>query len=100
MSYPKTLSAVRAMLLEYEPSGENPAYLEAIEKASPVDRIVGAYKALKDAEGLDDDGRRLLCGAASLIATNKWHGLQSEAIVTFADIYPSLSADPAPEDPV
>ena len=100
MNYPKSLSDVRAMLLEYVPAVENAAYTEAIEQASPVTKIVGVFNALKDAESLDDDGRRLLCGTASLIARHQWHGLANEALEVFAAVYPTLPAETPDVDPV
>lgn len=95
MNYPNSINAVREAMLNYAPTEPNPAFSEALEKPAEVSRIVGTFNALKDVENLDDEGRKLLCGIAALIAKHKWHGQADAALAVYAATLPTLPAEPA-----
>lgn len=63
------------------PAGAAAALAEAQAKASPVDRIVGAFDALKaHVADLDEDGLAVLASCAEQIVLNGFHGKGAEAL--------------------
>lgn len=102
MSYPTELIPTANGVMSYiypapEALGEDPSpeevaahgartaakaqYDEAMLKASPVDKIVGAFDALKGvASDLDADGLRVLASCAEQIVLNGFHGKGAEAL--------------------
>lgn len=100
MTYPNTIPDFRTALLAYDPPAEvADAIYIAQGQGSPVVAAAATFDTLKDAEGLDTDGRRLLAGAAYLIAANGWHGKAGEAAVVLSEVVGTLpvEAAPAPE---
>lgn len=85
MAYPDTIPAFRDALLSYIPAEDHEAAIyEAQAQASPVAQSVRVFETLKTAESLSNDGLGLLLGAATLIASNGWHGLAGEAVALIA----------------
>lgn len=63
------------------PAEAGEALGEAIVAPSPVQSIVITFNALRPhVEDLDEDGLKLLAGAAQLINQNRFHGLQDDAL--------------------
>lgn len=96
MSYPTNITSWRAELLAFQPAEEHvDAIYEAQAAASPVVACVTAFNALKAAQGLTEDGLKVLLGAAHLIAAGGWHGLAGEA----ATLIGQRAADLIPPQP-
>lgn len=94
MNYPSNIADVRAAIDSFDGSAIG-GFAEAQEKPAPVDKIVGAYRALKavfDAGELDAAGRALLCGCAAVITKGQFHGLGDEALTTHATVFQTLPA--------
>lgn len=95
---------LRESLMGYSPNVEaaEDAYSDAISKRNNAQAAMLAYSALEPhKDDLDEDGRRVLCGCANMIVQGGWggsSGLPSRAILTFGEIYNTLS-EPAAEDP-
>jgi hypothetical protein len=92
MTYPTVFTELSTMINGYTPAVSNPAYSAAVGTISPVSRIVGVFNALKDVDSLDEQGRRILCGAAHLIATLQHHELRGEAATVRDAVAPTLPA--------
>jgi hypothetical protein len=99
MSYPITITTFRDALLAYQPEAEHEAAIFTAQGiASPVVQCVEVFRALRSAEGLDNDGLSLLLGAAHLIASGGWHGLASEAVTLISNRAGDLvTPEPEPE---
>lgn len=83
MSYPTELIPTANGVQSYTTPPEDvaDAYQAASMKASPVDRIVGAFDALKDQiEALDAEGLAVLASCAQQIVINGFHGKGAEAL--------------------
>jgi hypothetical protein len=100
MSYPKNVTEFKAVASAYLPNvpGSVDAYEVATANASGRNMAVQVFEALKSVEGLDDEGRQILCGAAQLCITYGWVKPPTEALEVFAAVFPTLPAEPAPED--
>ena len=90
-TYPKDPLPVVTALQSYAPSlpALDPevqdavalAIADAVAKSSPVDKIVGAFEALRNhVADLDLEGAQILAGAAELIALHNFHGKNVEAL--------------------
>lgn len=98
MSYPTTIPDWRDKLLAYQPGEDHSeAIYEAQGAASPVVACVTTFNALKAAEGLSEDGLKVLLGAAHLIASGGWHGLAGEAATLIGQRAGELVAEPVAE---
>lgn len=85
MAYPDTISTFRDALLNYIPAEDHEtAIYDAQAQASPVVQAVRVFETLKTAESLSNDGLGLLLSAATLIASNGWHGLAGDAVALIA----------------
>jgi hypothetical protein len=83
MPYPTELIPTANLVQSYmgAPSEAADAFAEAQMKASPVDRIVGAFDALKGHLAiLDVEGAELLAACAEQIVVNGFHGKSAEAL--------------------
>lgn len=58
----------------------------ALAQPSPVDAIVGAYKALRALYEPSDLARYVIKGLSEQIVAGQFHGLTSEAAATLADV--------------
>lgn len=84
----------REQLLAYAPAEDHAeAIYEAQGAASPVLACVTAFNALKAAQGLSQDGLKVLLGAAHLIAAGGWHGLAGEAATLIGQRAGELNAN-------
>lgn len=98
LMYPTNIPAWRTSLLAYEPGEDHAdAIYEAQAMASPVVATVKAFNALKGADGLSEDGLKVLLGAAHLIASGGWHGLAGEAATLIGQRARELDPLPDPE---
>lgn len=83
MPYPTELMPTANGVQSYTtaPEAAADALAAAQLKASPVERIVGAYDALKDhVATLDADGLDVLASCAQQIVLNGFHGKGAEAL--------------------
>lgn len=82
MSFPRTVAAFRAALTAYQPAEDIAEHIYAAQaKASIVRQSADVFNALKAMPGLDQDGLRLLVGAAYIMANATWqHGLGTEPV--------------------
>lgn len=74
-NYPTTIPAVMEAISEYydAPEAVSEAYEAARADARPVPQIKAAYKALRgELDNLDEEGLKVLAGAAELVHTNRW----------------------------
>ena len=81
--YPKDPMPVVAALQSYTPSiPELEAPLAAVVvRSSPVDKLVGAFDALRGhVADLDLEGAQILAGASELIALQNFHNKNVEAL--------------------
>jgi hypothetical protein len=82
-SYPTELLPTANGVQSYTtpPEDAATAFTAAQLKASPVDRIVGAFDALRPhVEALDADGLAVLASCAEQIVLNGFHGKGAEAL--------------------
>lgn len=83
MPYPTELIPTANLVQSYmgAPSEAADAFALAQTRASPVDRIVGAFDALKaHIEILDGGGLEVLAATAEQIVVNGFHGKSAEAL--------------------
>ena len=83
MSYPTELIPTANGVLSYAtpPEEAAEAFFAAVAKASPVDRIVTAFDALKGHVALlDGDGLAVLVSCAEQIMLNGFHAKGAEAL--------------------
>lgn len=99
MSYPKSLRAFKDAAAEYTPNVAEAVddYEAALEQVSGRNMAVQIFEALKGADGLDDEGRRILAGAAHLCGTLGWLKPPTEALEVFAAVFPTLPAEEPPQ---
>lgn len=82
-AYPTELMPTANGVLSYStpPEDAAEAFAAAQAKSSPVDRIVGAFDALKGhVEALDAEGLAVLASCAQQITLNGFHGKGEEAL--------------------
>lgn len=85
MSYPTSIPEFRAAVMAYQPdTGIAEAFYAAQAQGSPVVQAVGVFDLLGPVAELDQDGLRLLLGAAHLIAAGGWHGKAGDAAALLA----------------
>ena len=85
MTHPTNVPDFRAALLAYEPEESIADGIFAAQSAnSPVVQAVGVFDLLGPVADLDQDGLRLLLGAAHLIAFGGWHGKARDAATVLA----------------
>ena len=83
--YPTTIPDFRAAVLAYLPgTGIEEAFYAVQSAGSPVVQAVGVFDILGPVADLDQDGLRLLLGAAHLIAAGGWHGKAGDAATMLA----------------
>ena len=100
MTYPTNTPDWRALLLAYNPQEDQAeAIHEAQAAASPVVGCVTVFNALKSVPDLDQNGVKLLLGAAHLIAAGGWHGLSGEAAMLIGQRARDVMPDPSPGEP-
>lgn len=83
MTYPTELIPTANGVQSYTtpPTEAADAFAAAQMKASPVDRIVGAFDALREhVEALDAEGLAVLASCAQQIVINGFHGKGAEAL--------------------
>lgn len=83
MSYPKDLIPTANGVNSYTtpPDGAAEAYYAAVAKPSPVDKIVGAFEALRGhVDALNADGLAVLASCAEQIVLNNFHGKAADAL--------------------
>lgn len=78
--FPSTIPEFRAAVMAYDPdTGIEEAFYAVQSAGSPVVQAVGVFDLLGPVADLDQDGLRLLLGAAHLIASGGWHGKAGDA---------------------
>lgn len=83
MSYPTELIPTANGVMSYTtpPEEAAEAFAAAQLRASPVDKIVGAFDALQGhVEALDAEGLAVLASCAQQIVLNGFHGKGAEAL--------------------
>ena len=99
-NYPQTMtdaiSAATTHFPDYLSEEDQAKYYEQVASASPPVKLVGVFDILKNvpADQITNDGRRVLCGAAQMIAVHSFFGKAQEAIGVLTSNVVLLEAAP------